>query len=47
MMRWINHLSLATKLRLAIVCAAAATLLVACGLYVTGEAFGLRSFELM
>jgi two-component system, sensor histidine kinase and response regulator len=47
MIRWINHLSLATKLRFAIVSAAAAALLVASGLFITGEALGLRSFELM
>ena len=47
MIRWINHLSLATKLRLVIVYAAGAALLVASGLYITGEVLGLRSLELM
>ncbi len=42
MSRWINHLSLAAKLRIAIVYAAAAALLVASGLYLTGEVMGLR-----
>jgi two-component system sensor histidine kinase/response regulator len=43
MMRWINHLSWATRLRFAIVYAAGAALLVASGLYVAGEALGLPS----
>jgi two-component system, sensor histidine kinase and response regulator len=47
MIRWVNHLSLATKLRFAIVYTAAAALLVAAGLYMTGEALGLRSLGLM
>ncbi len=42
MMRWINHLSLAAKLRFIIVYAAGAALLVASGLYITGEVLSLR-----
>ncbi|HTC44935.1 MAG TPA: response regulator [Steroidobacteraceae bacterium] len=42
MTRWIHHLSLATKLRLIIVYAAGAALLVASGLYITGEVLSLR-----
>jgi two-component system sensor histidine kinase/response regulator len=42
MIRWIHHLSLATKLRLIIVYAAGAALLVASGLYITGEVLSLR-----
>jgi signal transduction histidine kinase/CheY-like chemotaxis protein len=42
MMRWIHHLSLAAKLRLIIVYAAGAALLVASGLYITGEVLSLR-----
>jgi len=42
MMRWINRLSLAAKLRFVIVYAAGAALLVASGLYITGEVLSLR-----
>jgi two-component system, sensor histidine kinase and response regulator len=42
MMRLIGHLSLASKLRLMIVSAAGAALLVASGLYVTSEVLSLR-----
>jgi two-component system, sensor histidine kinase and response regulator len=42
MMHWVGHLSLATKLRFAIVYAAAAALLVASGLYIGGEVLSLR-----
>jgi hypothetical protein len=42
MIRWVNHLSLATKLRIAIMYAAGAALLVASGLYITGEVLSLR-----
>ena len=42
MTRWGGNLSLATKLRLIMVCAAAAALLVAGCLYMLGEAFTLR-----
>jgi len=42
MMRWINHLSLAAKLRFVILYAAGAALLVASGLYITGEVLSLR-----
>jgi two-component system, sensor histidine kinase and response regulator len=42
MRRWIRHLSLATKLRLVIVYAAVAALLVASGLYISGEVLSLR-----
>jgi two-component system sensor histidine kinase/response regulator len=42
MMRWIKHLSLAAKLRFIIVYAAGAALLVASGLYVSGEVLSLR-----
>ncbi|HEV2700412.1 MAG TPA: response regulator [Steroidobacteraceae bacterium] len=42
MRRWINRLSLAAKLRFVIVYAAGAALLVASGLYITGEVLSLR-----
>jgi signal transduction histidine kinase/CheY-like chemotaxis protein len=42
MMRWINNLSIATKLRLVVVYAAAAALLVASILYMSGEVLTLR-----
>ena len=41
-MRWIDDLSLAAKLRFVIVYAAGAALLVASGLYITGEVLSLR-----
>jgi sensor histidine kinase regulating citrate/malate metabolism len=42
MMRWVNRLSLAAKLRFVIMYAAGAALLVASGLYITGEVLSLR-----
>src|SRR5580658_3363739 len=42
MRRWINQLSLAAKLWFIIVYAAGAALLVASGLYITGEVLSLR-----
>jgi signal transduction histidine kinase/DNA-binding response OmpR family regulator len=42
MMPWVNRLSLAAKLRFVIMYAAGAALLVASGLYITGEVLSLR-----